>query len=114
MQSGGTLALTASNNYTGGTNIVGGSTLLVGTGNAGASLAGGSTITDNGTLAFDNIGRLAQGTGFGAAAITGSGSLLVYAGSVSLNVIDALRRRHNGQRRHPADQSQRLERRHGA
>ena len=81
---GGGLTLLAAESYSGPTTISAGS-LQLGNGGGSGSLAAASTITDNGTLVFDNSGTLAQGTNFSTAAITGSGSLLVSTGSVSLN-----------------------------
>ena len=71
----GTLTLTASNTYSGGTTISGG-TLQIGNGGNVGSLATGSTILDNATLAFSRSGTITQGTNFSTAAISGSGSLL--------------------------------------
>ena len=76
MQMGaGTTTLTADNTYTGATTISAG-TLQIGNGGTSGSLSASSTITNDGTLAFNRSDSLAQGTDFSTAAITGSGSLI--------------------------------------
>ena len=67
----GTEVLTGANVYTGNTTISSG-TLQLGGGGGGATgtLAAGSTITDNGTLAFRETANLTQGTAFSTAAIS--------------------------------------------
>ena len=73
----GRLVLTASETYLGPTTISAG-TLQLGNGGASGSLSAGAAaaILDNGTLAFNLSGVVAQGTNFSSAAITGSGSLV--------------------------------------
>ena len=75
MLGGGTLILTASNTYTGGTTITGG-TLQLGAGGTTGSLAAAGAITDNGTLVFNRSNAATQGTDFSSAAISGSGSVI--------------------------------------
>ena len=75
----GTLTLTGSNAHTGGTTISGG-TLQVGDGGTAGALGSGA-VTNNGVLAFnrsDNYG------GAFAAVISGSGSLRLLSGSLTL------------------------------
>ena len=67
----GVLILTAAETYSGPTTISAGTLQL----DNGGFLNAASTITDNGTLAFNNSGTLTQGTNFSSAAITGSGGL---------------------------------------
>jgi autotransporter-associated beta strand protein len=76
----GTLVLTASEGYTGGTTISGGA-LQIGNGVAGGSLLG--NLSDNGQLVFDRTGASSFGgsiTGTGSLATIGGG-LLTLAGS---------------------------------
>lgn len=65
--------LSGANTY-GGTTLISAGTLQIGNGGGTGSLSSGSTITNNGTLAFNHSGTLTQGTNF-AAGITGSGAL---------------------------------------
>ena len=74
MAGAGLATLTASNTYSGPTLISAG-TLQLGNGGGTGTLNTASTITDNGTLAFNNSGTLTQGTNFSSAAITGSGGI---------------------------------------
>lgn len=69
----GTQILSGTNTYTGATLISGG-TLQIGNGGATGVLSSSSTITNNGTLAFNRTGTVTQGTNF-AAGITGTGAL---------------------------------------
>ncbi len=66
---GGTVAVTAANNYSGTTTINSGGTLQLGNGGATGSVPA-ANITDNGTLAFDHSVNEANTT-----AITGSGGI---------------------------------------
>jgi autotransporter-associated beta strand protein len=66
---GGTVAVTAANNYSGTTTINSGGTLQLGNGGATGSVPA-ANITDNGTLAFDHSVNEANTT-----AITGSGAV---------------------------------------
>lgn len=59
----GAVVLAASNSYTGGTTIAGG-TLQLGAGGATGSLAAVGPIIDNGTLAFDRGNNVTQGVDF--------------------------------------------------
>ena len=77
----GTQVLAGTNTYTGATLISQG-VLQLGNGGATGSLASGSAITDNGTLAFNRSNAITQGTDF-AATIGGTGTL-VQAGSGTL------------------------------
>ncbi|WP_181176144.1 autotransporter domain-containing protein [Mesorhizobium sp. B2-3-4] len=72
----GTLILTGENSYTGGT-IIGAGTLQIGNGGTSGSIAG--DVADNGVLAFDRSDDLTF-----AGTITGSGSVNLIAGGVSL------------------------------
>jgi autotransporter-associated beta strand protein len=69
----GTQILSGTNSYSGATLISAG-TLQIGNGGATGVLASTSTITNNGTLAFNRTGTVTQGTNF-AADITGTGAL---------------------------------------
>jgi autotransporter-associated beta strand protein len=71
----GTLILTGTNNYTGGTSVGAGSTLQVGAGGAGGSIVGNATV--NGTLRFNRTGTVAYGGTVG-----GTGSLSIVAGTL--------------------------------
>jgi fibronectin-binding autotransporter adhesin len=71
----GTQILAGPNTYTAATTISAG-TLQLGNGGATGSLATGSAITDNATLAFNRSNTATQGADFSSAAITGSGSLV--------------------------------------
>ena len=87
---GGTLILTGQNNYTGGTDIEGG-TLQLGDGAADGSLVG--DITDNATLVFNDQSALTYASvisGSGSLTKTGSGTLILtgvntYSGSTNVN-----------------------------
>ena len=70
----GTLDLTGSNTYGGGTTILAG-TLQVGNGGAAGSLSISSSIIDNGALVFNRNNTVTQGTDFSTAGIGGTGSL---------------------------------------
>ena len=70
----GALTLNASNAFSGSTLISRG-TLQLGSGGAAGALPFGSTITNNGVLVFTRNNTVTQGTDFGAAAISGTGSL---------------------------------------
>jgi fibronectin-binding autotransporter adhesin len=79
----GTIVLTGSNTYTGGTIINAGSTLQIGNGTTGSILSPSvtnptATITDNGTLAF-NVNTNPTYTG-----ISGNGSVAILGGTVTL------------------------------
>ena len=69
----GTLTLFGVNTYTGGTTISAG-TLQIGAGGTTGSLSTSSSITDNGTLAFNRSDTVTQGTHF-ASVITGTGGV---------------------------------------
>jgi len=77
----GTLILTGSNSYSGGTTI-NSSTLQLGNGGTTGSLAATSVITDSGTLIFNRSNTVTQGTDFGT--ITGTGGNLIQSGSGNL------------------------------
>ncbi len=70
----GSQTLTGSNTYTGATTITSGILQLGNDGTTG-SLAAGSAIVDNGTLAINRSNAVTQGTDFSSAAITGSGGI---------------------------------------
>ena len=89
----GTLVLTASNGYSGGTTITGG-TLQVGNGGSGAAIgAGGVTLNNNGTLVFnhnDNVTFSGQITNNGNLTQTGPGVLTLlgnnnYSGTATIS-----------------------------
>ena len=81
----GTQTLSGVNTYTGVTTISAG-TLQIGNGGTSGSLSASSTITNDGTLAFNRSDSLAQGSDFSTAAITGSGSLIKRgAGTITLS-----------------------------
>jgi hypothetical protein len=71
---GGTAILAVPATITAGTTIASGATLQLGNATATGSI-GNSTVTDNGSLIFNRTNAVAQGTDFGSAAITGSGSV---------------------------------------
>jgi autotransporter-associated beta strand protein len=50
--------------------------LRIGSGGAGGVLSTGSTITNHGTVVFNRSGTITQGTNFGTAGISGSGSVV--------------------------------------
>ena len=87
----GTLLLTGSNSYGGGTTIASG-TLQVGNGGSGASLGGGP-VADNGALVFnhaDNVAFSPAVSGNGSLTQTGSGVLTLlasntYSGPTTIN-----------------------------
>jgi len=70
----GTLVLSSPNTYSGPTTVTAG-TLQIGNGGTTGSLNPNSEITVDGNLTFNRSDTVTQGTGFSAAAITGSGSL---------------------------------------
>ncbi len=81
---GGTVALTGSNSYTGAT-IISSGTLQIGSGSTTGSLSGSSAITDNAVLVFNRTDTVTQGTNFGTI-IGGTGSVIqVGSGSLVLN-----------------------------
>jgi fibronectin-binding autotransporter adhesin len=88
----GTLTLLGSNTYTGSTTVNAGSSLQIGGGSAAGSLAGSSSIIDNGMLTFDRsdspvIGNAISGVGnvqqlgTGTLILTGS---LSFAGTTTM------------------------------
>jgi autotransporter-associated beta strand protein len=72
----GVLTLLGGNTYTGSTTISGG-TLQVGNGGSGASIAGSSGVSDNGSLVFNHVDPITL-----SAAVSGSGSLAQTGGGV--------------------------------
>ena len=82
--SGTSLALTGANTYTGPTTINSGADLVVGTGGATGSLAGGTAITDNGVL---DLGRNATYS-FGNS-ISGAGVVSFDFGTVTLTTAES-------------------------
>ena len=81
----GTLTLGGVETYTGAT-VISAGTLQIGAGGTTESLSTSSTITDNGTLAFNRTNTVTQGTDFSGAGITGSGGLTQNGtGTVVLN-----------------------------
>ena len=70
----GTVALTASNTYTGNTTIYAG-TLELGNGGTAGALSNSSAITDNANLTFNRSNNVTQGTDFSTAGIGGTGSV---------------------------------------
>ncbi len=79
-----TLTLTGANTYTGATTISAG-TLQLGNAGTTGSLATGSAITNNATLAFNRSNTVAQGTDF-ATVIAGTGSVVQNgAGALTLS-----------------------------
>ena len=89
----GTFVLTNSTAYSGPTTIVAGTLQLGGTSNGGGptgSLSTSSSITDNGTLAFNRSNPVAQGTDFSGSGITGSGAVTQMGGSsLTLNAANS-------------------------
>jgi len=84
----GNLTLGGTNTYSGPTTI-GAGTLQIGTGGAAGSLATGSVITDNGTLAFSRSNNTSQGTDFSSAPISGTGGIVkLGAGNLTLNALN--------------------------
>lgn len=79
----GTVVLTSTNAYSGATRINSG-TLQIGNGGNSGSLSTSSAITNNGTLAFNRLDDIIQGTHF-SANITGTGSI-VKNGSGNLTI----------------------------
>jgi autotransporter-associated beta strand protein len=89
-----TVVLLASNNYTGGTNLEGG-TLQVGNGGAGANLGGGA-ISSGGALVFNHSDAVVVN-----AAISGAGSITqTGTGTLTLGGKQQLHRHHDDFRRH--------------
>ncbi len=91
LTAGGTVALTATNTYTGGTTIGSGSTLQLGAG--GTAAASWGNVSDDGTLVFDRSDTPTFGgviSGSGGVAQNGSGTVTLTAG------VD-VHRRHDGQ-----------------
>jgi autotransporter-associated beta strand protein len=83
----GTLALTAANTYTGSTTISAG-TLQVGNGGTTGSLATGSAIVNNATLAFKRSDAISQGTDFNSV-ISGTGAVIqAGSGNLTLNGVN--------------------------
>ena len=92
---GGTLTLTASNTYSGGTNVNAG-TLQIGNGGSGASIGGtsGVSIASNATLAFNDADTVTFAptiSGAGNLVKTGNGTLTLtasntYSGGTTVNV----------------------------
>ena len=81
----GTWTLSGTNTYTGATLISSG-TLQIGSGGTTGTLATGSTITNNGNLAFNRSNPVTQGTDFSGSAIGGTGSLTKSgSGNLTLN-----------------------------
>ncbi len=79
---GARLTLTSPNTFTGAITINGSSTLQIGNGTSGESLAAGVGIADNGTLIFNHADALT----YNGLIITGSGSALQQgAGTLTLN-----------------------------
>jgi len=81
--SGGTTTVTNTNTYNGATWINVGGTLQIGGGSTTGQIPIGSAITDNGTLTFNRIDTVTQGTDFSTAGISGTGNL-IQAGSGTL------------------------------
>jgi autotransporter-associated beta strand protein len=81
----GTTILASANTYTGTTRITAG-TLQIGNSGTTGNLSTSSTITNNGTLAFNRTNDVVQGTDFSASAITGTGNLTQSGtGNLTLN-----------------------------
>ncbi|MDI9335287.1 MAG: autotransporter-associated beta strand repeat-containing protein, partial [Cytophagales bacterium] len=77
-QSGpGVTTLTGNNTYTGATQIFGG-TLQIGAGGANGSIAGSTSITNNGNLIFNTTSNQTVGT-----AISGTGNLSIVRGNLT-------------------------------
>ncbi|MGJ8650305.1 MAG: beta strand repeat-containing protein [Opitutaceae bacterium] len=83
----GTVVFANTNTYLGDTTISAG-TLQIGNGGGTGSLSPDSTITNDGALIFNNTSGLVQGTDFSTAPITGSGSLSIVGGNVTLNAVN--------------------------
>jgi autotransporter-associated beta strand protein len=80
----GNTTLTATNTYTGYTNISSG-TLTLGNGSTTGTLSTSSTITDNGTLAFNRSNAVVQGVDFSGSGISGTGGITMYgSGTLTL------------------------------
>jgi len=69
-----TLVLSATNTYTGATTVSAG-TLQIGNGSTTGALSTSSSITNNGTLAFNRSNAVTQGTDF-ASVISGTGAVI--------------------------------------
>ncbi|MGJ8650883.1 MAG: autotransporter-associated beta strand repeat-containing protein [Opitutaceae bacterium] len=80
----GTVVFAQDNTYIGDT-IISAGTLQIGNGGSAGSLSADSTITNNGTLIFNTTSSLVQGTDFSTAPITGTGSLSIVGGDMTLN-----------------------------
>ena len=72
----GLLVLTNTNTLSGPTTISAG-TLQIGNGTTSGSLVATGSISNNATLAFNNVGTLTQGANFSGSPISGSGALVV-------------------------------------
>jgi fibronectin-binding autotransporter adhesin len=88
--SGSGLLLLSGNNTNSGATTISGGTLQLGAGGAAGSLATGSTITDNATLAFSRSDNISQGAQFSSSAISGTGSVAqLGSGRLTLNAANS-------------------------